>query len=141
MARSLSTPRIRNTPAATSRFNTARAWSSSARCRSSRCNSGGRRQVRRIANELTRVQRVSFFMPGPGGADDGRKIRMRGLEIQGRARGGRVGNQVGRVAGAPWLDHMRHLASGLGLDRAKDLAHGKSLAGAEIEGAARMSLQ
>ena len=65
---------------------------------------------------------------------------MLGLEFQGFARRGGVGDQIGRIAGAPRLDDMGHLAAGLGRDGAEDFAHRKAGAGAEIERAAGMSL-
>ncbi len=61
-------------------------------------------------------------------------------EVQHLSRGGGVGDQVGRIAGAARLDRVRHLASGLLPDGAEDLAHREAGAGAEIEAAAGMFL-
>src|ERR1700704_5040772 len=93
------------------------------------------------ANRLTRLQRVSLFVPGPGRADDGRKVRMGGVEVQRRAGGGSIRDQIGRVTGAARLDDMGDFAPGLGRDRRENLPHRKTVAAAEIEGAAGMALQ
>src|ERR1700692_4482678 len=87
-----------------------------------------------------RLQRMSDLMPGPCGPDDGRKIRMCGMELQDAARRGGIGDQIGRIARSPQLDDVRHLAAGLGCNRAENLAHRKAGAGAEIESPTAMSL-
>ena len=51
-----------------------------------------------LANRRTRLQRVSLLVPGPGGADDRGQIRMGGTDVQCRARGGWIGDQIGRIA-------------------------------------------
>ena len=62
-------------------------------------------------------------------------------EFQHVARSGGVGDKERRIAGTARLDHVRHVAPGLGRDRGQDLAHGKSGTGAEVEGAALVPLQ
>ena len=84
---------------------------------------------------------MSLLVPGPGGADDGRKIGMRGCEIQHRACRADVRDQIGWIARPARFDHMRHSVAGLIGDRVEDFTNRIARAGAEIEGAAGMALQ
>ena len=84
---------------------------------------------------------MRLLVPGPRGADDGRKIRMGRAEVQRLARGGSVGDQIRWIAGAARLDDVRNVVAGFTSDRRENLAHREAFAGAEVQGAAGMTLQ
>ena len=84
---------------------------------------------------------MRLLVPCPRSANDGCKVGMGGTEIQRLARGGRVCNEAGRIAGPPRLHDMRDFAAGLAGDCLEDLAYRETSAGAEIQSATGMILQ